>query len=70
MLSESMITTYVILDNMVFIMHDHVIPNNVIVVTHCLLKAVVTLVTGTWGLKAILLENEGYEDASMCNEEE
>ena len=34
------------------------------------LKAVVALVTRTWGLKAILLEDGGDEGAGVCNEEE
>ena len=39
------------------------------VATHCLLEAVVALVTRTWGLKAILLEDGGDEGARVCSEE-
>ena len=37
------------------------------VATHCLLEAVVALVTRTRGLKAILLEDRGDEGARVCN---
>ena len=40
------------------------------VATHCLLEAVVALITRTRGLKAILLEDGGNEGAGMCSEEE
>ena len=39
------------------------------VATHCLLEAVVALVTRTRELKAILLEDGGDEGARVCNKE-
>ena len=39
------------------------------VATHCLLQAVVTLVTRTQGLKVILLKDIGNEGASVCSQE-
>ena len=39
------------------------------VATHCLFEAVVALVAGTRGLKAILLEDGSDEGASVCSEE-
>ena len=40
---------------------------NKAVATHCLLEAVVALVTRTRKLKAILLEDRGDEGARVCN---
>ena len=37
------------------------------VATHCLLEAVVALITRTRDLKAILLDNRGDEGARVCN---
>ena len=40
------------------------------VATHCLLEAVVALVTRTRKLKAILLEDRGNEGARVCSKED
>ena len=50
-------------------LQDFLCKKTVTVATHCLLEAVVALVTRTWGLKAILLEDGGDESASVCSKE-
>ena len=45
------------------------LPKGQPVATHCLLEAVVALVTKTRGLKVILLEDRGDEGAGVCSKE-